>query len=82
LNHSSATFFSELGFGETVRVARGIVMTDVVEIAKKRREILVGEIARLDEFILMAEKLAENNGNDAEEKGDSSAINLFAGTKA
>ncbi len=57
-------------------------MTDVVEIAKKRREALAAEIGKLDDFVGMAEKLAENGGNEADEEQDSSAINLFADTEA
>ncbi len=57
-------------------------MTDVVEIAKKRRDALAAEIGKLDDFIRMAEKLVENGGNDAEEEHDSSPINHFADTKA
>ena len=57
-------------------------MTDVVEIAKKRRAMLAAEIGTLDDFVCMAEKLVENGGNDAEEEHDSSTLNLFAGTKA
>ncbi len=57
-------------------------MTDVVEIAKKRRDALAAEIAKLDDFIRMAEELVENGGNDAEEEQESSPLNLFAGTKA
>jgi hypothetical protein len=34
-------------------------MTDVVEIAKERRVRLAAEIAKLDEFIRMAEKLVK-----------------------
>jgi hypothetical protein len=34
-------------------------MTDVVEIAKERRVRLANEIAKLDEFILMAERLVK-----------------------
>jgi hypothetical protein len=34
-------------------------MTDVVEIAKKRRAKLKAEVARLDDFIRMAEKLVK-----------------------
>ncbi len=36
-------------------------MTDVVEIAKERRVRLAKEIAKLDEFILMAERLVKYN---------------------
>ena len=57
-------------------------MTDVVEIAKERRDALAAEIGKLDDFICMAEELVENGGNDAEEEHDSSPLNLFAGTKA
>ena len=57
-------------------------MTDVVEIAKKRRDVLAVEIGKLDDFVCMAEKLVENGGNDAEEGRDSSPLNLFADTKA
>ena len=56
-------------------------MTDVVEIAKERRDVLVAEIGKLDDFVCMAEKLVKNRGNDAEEEYDSSPINLFADTK-
>ena len=47
-------------------------MTDVVEIAKERRTRLATEIAKLDEFIRMAEKLMKytplksNTASDAE----------------
>ncbi len=34
-------------------------MTDVVEIAKKRRDALAAEIAKLDDFLRMAEKLVK-----------------------
>ncbi len=57
-------------------------MTDVVEIAKERRDALATEIGQLDDFVCMAEKLVENGENDAEEEGDSSPLILFAGTKA
>ena len=57
-------------------------MTDVVEIAKKRRDALAAEIVKLDDFVCMAEKLVESGGNDAEEEQGSSPLNLFAGTKA
>jgi len=57
-------------------------MTDVVEIAKERRDALAAEIGKLDDFICMAEKLIENGGSDAEEEHDSSPIDLFANTKA
>ncbi len=57
-------------------------MTDVVEIAKKRRDVLVAEIGKLDDFVCMAEKLVEDGENDAEEEHNSSTLNLFAGTKA
>ena len=36
-------------------------MTDVVEIAKERRARLAAEIAKLDEFIRMAEMLVKYN---------------------
>ena len=36
-------------------------MTDVVEIAKERRARLAAEIAKLDEFVRMAEKLVKYN---------------------
>ena len=36
----------------------------------------------MDEFILMAEKLVENGGNDTDEEHDSSTLNLFADKKA
>ncbi len=57
-------------------------MTDVVEIANKRRDALAAEIAKLSDFICMAEELVKNGGNDAEEEQGSSPLNLFAGTKA
>ena len=57
-------------------------MTDVVEIANKRRDALAAEIAKLSDFICMAEELVENGENDAEEEQESSPLNLFAGTKA
>ena len=57
-------------------------MTDVVEIANERRDALAAEIAKLDDFIRMAEELVENGGNDAEEEQESSPLNLFADTKA
>ena len=49
-------------------------MTDVVEIAKERRTRLATEIAKLDEFIRMAEKLIKytplksNKAPDAEDE--------------
>ncbi len=36
-------------------------MTDVVEIAKERRVRLAAEIVKLDDFILMAERLVKYN---------------------
>jgi hypothetical protein len=57
-------------------------MTDVIEIVKKRRDALMAEIGKLDDFVGMAEKLAQNGGNDAEEGHDSSTLNLFADTEA
>ncbi len=36
-------------------------MTDVVEIANERRDVLAAEIGRLDEFIRMAENLVKDN---------------------
>ena len=57
-------------------------MTDVVEIAKKRRAALAAEIGKLDDFVCMAEKLVENGRNDAEEEYELSPINLFADKKA
>ena len=57
-------------------------MTDVVEIAKERRDALATEIGQLDDFICMAEKMVENGENDAEEEYDSSLINLFTDEKA
>ncbi len=57
-------------------------MTDVIEIAKKRRDVLAAEIGKLDEFVCMAEKLVESGENDAEEEYELSPINLFADTKA
>ena len=40
-------------------------MTDVVAIAKECRETLVVEIAKLDEFLVMAEKLMKYNHSDS-----------------
>ena len=57
-------------------------MTDVFEIAKKRRAALAAEIGKLDDFVCMAEKLVENGGNDAEEEYELSPTNLFADKKA
>jgi hypothetical protein len=57
-------------------------MTDVIEIAKKRRDALTAEIGKLDDFVGMAEKLVQNAENEAEERQDSSTLNLFADTKA
>ncbi len=57
-------------------------MNDVVEIAKNRRDAIAVEIGELDDFLCMAEELLENCGNDAEEEGGSSPINLFADAKA
>ncbi len=57
-------------------------MTNVIEIAKKRRDALTAEIGKLDDFVCMAEKLVEDGGNDAEEEHDSSPITLYADTKA
>ena len=63
-------------------------MTDVVEIAKERRDALAAEIdtlaaelGKLDDFIRMAEKLVKNDGNDADEEYDSSSLNLFFDTE-
>ncbi len=48
-------------------------MTDVVEIAKERRLRLATEIAKLDEFLRMAEKLVKytplksNNASDTDD---------------
>ncbi len=57
-------------------------MIDVVEIAKKRRDALVAEIGKLDDFVCMAEKMVEDGGNDTDEEQDSSLIILHDGTKA
>jgi hypothetical protein len=40
-------------------------MTDVVKIAKECRATLVTEITKLDEFLLMAEKLMKFKGLDS-----------------
>ena len=56
-------------------------MTDIVEIAKKRRDALTVEIGKLDDFVGMAEKLVKNDGNDADEEYDSSSLNLFSDTE-
>ncbi len=47
-------------------------MTDVVEIANKRRVRLAVEIGKLGGFVCAAEKLVKNNGYDVEEEYDSS----------
>ncbi len=57
-------------------------MTDVVEIAKERRDALAAEIGKLDDFVCMAENLVENGGNDAEEEDDYSVIILPANIRA
>ncbi len=57
-------------------------MTDVVEIAKKRRDALAAEIGKLDDFVCMAEKLVEGGGNDTDEEQDSSVMILHDVTKA
>jgi len=57
-------------------------MTDVVEIAKKRRDALAAEIGKLDDFVCMAEKLVEDGGNDTDEEQDSSVMILHDVTKA
>ena len=57
-------------------------MTDVVEIAKKRRDALAAEIGKLDDFVCMTENMLEDGGNDTDEEQESSPLNLFAGTKA
>ena len=56
-------------------------MTDIIEIAKKRRDALTSEIGKLDEFVGMAEMLLQNGDNDAEDGDDSSTLNLFADAK-
>jgi len=56
-------------------------MSDVVEIAKKRRDALAVEIADLDAFVSMAEKLLEDAEFDAEEDHDTPMLNLFGGPK-
>ncbi len=57
-------------------------MTDVVEIAKKRRDALAAEIGKLDDFVCLVEKMVEDGGDDAEEEYDSAPINFFSDTKA
>ena len=44
-------------------------MTDVIKVAKERRERLAAEITKLDDFIRMAEALVKWN----QSKGDSAA---------
>ncbi len=45
-------------------------MTDVVEIAKERRARLATEIAKLDEFLRMAEKLVKYTPLESSEASD------------
>ena len=51
-------------------------MTDVVEIAKEHHARLEIEIAEVDDFIRMAEKLMEGGRNNAEDEENSSPILL------
>jgi hypothetical protein len=62
--------------------SKGIAMTDIIEIAKKRRDALVSEIGKLDEFVGMAEMLVQNSESYAEDGDDSATLNLFADSKA
>ena len=62
--------------------SKGIAMTDIIEIAKKRRDGLVSEIGKLDNFVGMAEMLVQNGESYAEDGDDSSTLNLFADSKA
>ena len=62
--------------------SKGIAMTDIIEIAKKRRDALVSEIGKLDEFVGMAEMLVQNSESYAEDRDDSATLNLFADSKA
>ncbi len=55
-------------------------MTDIVEIARERRDVLATEIGKLDDFVCMAETLGENCGNDIEEEHNSSVITLLDDT--
>jgi hypothetical protein len=48
-------------------------MTDVVTIAKERRADLASEIARIDDFIRMAEALVEWSQSNAGKAGDAEA---------
>ncbi len=45
-------------------------MTDVVEIAKERQARLAAEIAKLDDFIRMAEALVENSQSKLNQASD------------
>ncbi len=45
-------------------------MTDVVEIAEERRARLAAEIAKLDDFIRMAEALVENSQSKSNKASD------------
>ncbi len=45
-------------------------MTDVVEIAKERQARLAAEIAKLDDFIRMAEALVENSQSKSNKASD------------
>ncbi len=45
-------------------------MTDVVEIAKERQARLAAEIAKLDEFVRMAEALVENSQSKSSKVSD------------
>ena len=57
-------------------------MTDIIEIAKRRRDALESEIRKLNEFVGMAEMLVKSGKSYADDGGDSLTLNLFADSKA
>jgi hypothetical protein len=60
-------------------------MTDVVKIAKECRKTLTAEIAKLDKFLAMAEKLMKYNqleSGKASEADDEEVTELTSPTKA
>ena len=57
-------------------------MTDIIEIAKMRRNALASEIGKLDEFVSVAEMLLQNGRIDTQDGDDALTLNLFADTRA